>query len=354
MIQLHNIYKTHVGTNDSLSNINLEIQAGEVVAIIGPSGSGKSLLLKTINMLEPPTKGEVIFKGEALTVEKKDLRKFRQKIGMVFQDFTLFEHLNVLENLTVGPINLLDIPKEQAEEQALALLKQIGLLNKAHCFSEELSGGQKQRVAIARALSMNPEIMLFDEPTSNLDPTAIGEVVEVMKALSKTGMTMVIVTHRISIVKALASKVIFIEAGRIVEQGTVDEVINHPTNSRTKDFIFQTKTFSMEIDTPEYDFIELVNGVENYAIDDNVPAEIIEKVRHIVEEIVALLPKVPGTRVELFSDRATDKLEISVFYKGNENNLLDEDSLEKVIISNMSKSVEFSYRENLNLIKVVL
>ncbi|GHT82955.1 hypothetical protein FACS1894125_6170 [Actinomycetota bacterium] len=354
MINLKNVSKTYNGVDYKLRDINLEVEKGEVVAIIGPAGSGKSLLLKSINMLEPPTAGEIVFDGVNLMDKSINLDGVRKRMGMVFQNFTLFENLNVLQNLTIGPEKLLGMPKVEAQEQALKILKQIGLLSKAKSYSEDLSDGQKQRVAIARSLSMNPEILLFDEPTSNLDPTAVGEVVQVMQTLAKAGTTMVIVTHRLSIVKDIATRVVFMSDGSIVESGDVDAVLNNPKERLTRDFVFQTKSFSFDIDTPDYDFIALINDVENYSIQNGITEEAKEKLRHIVEELGGLVPKTSGSKIEVYTDSSTNKLTILATYGGFENNLLANDSMEKKIIEKMSKSVDYYHKDGINQIKVVV
>ena len=225
------------GSNLVLDHINTEIRKGEVVVIVGPSGSGKSTFLRSLNLLEVPTSGTICFEGMNITDKKTDINKYRQKIGMVFQHFNLFPHKTILENLTLAPIKLLKKPKEEAEAEARALLKRVGLEEKESAYPAQLSGGQKQRVAIARALAMDPEIMLFDEPTSALDPEMVGEVLDVMKDLAKSGMTMVIVTHEMGFAREVASRVLFIDQGVVMESGTPEEIFNHPQNERTKNFL---------------------------------------------------------------------------------------------------------------------
>ena len=215
----------------------MDIHAGETVVLLGPSGSGKSTFLRCLNQLETVTSGSILVDGQDITQKKVDLNKVRQKVGMVFQHFNLFEHLTVMENMTLAPVNLKKENQPDAEDTALRLLKRVGLADKTNCYPRQLSGGQKQRVAIARALAMNPEILLFDEPTSALDPEMVGEVLHVMQDLAHSGMTMVVVTHEIGFAREVADRVIFMEGGYIVEQGTADEVINHPKEKRTIDFL---------------------------------------------------------------------------------------------------------------------
>ena len=225
------------GVLEVLKGMDVEIEEGEVVCLIGPSGSGKSTFLRCLNRLEDITGGEVIIDGYNVTDPATDLNKVRQNIGMVFQHFNLFPHLSVMENITLAPVELKKMGKEEAKEKALELLRTVGLEDKAYAYPAQLSGGQKQRVAIARALAMNPDNMLFDEPTSALDPEMVGEVLNVMKDLAKAGMTMVVVTHEIGFAREVSNRVLFMDGGVIVEEGTPDEIFNNPKNPRTIDFL---------------------------------------------------------------------------------------------------------------------
>ncbi|MBE6680778.1 MAG: amino acid ABC transporter ATP-binding protein [Ruminococcaceae bacterium] len=228
------------GDNDEikvLRGIDEHIKKGEKVVIIGPSGGGKSTFLRCLNRLEEPTSGEIWFGNECITDKKCDINRLRMKMGMVFQHFNLFPHKSVMENITLAPIKLLKLPKEQAEKEAMELLAMVGLADKANAYPSQLSGGQKQRVAIARALAMKPEVMLFDEPTSALDPELVGEVLNVMKKLANDGMTMVCVTHEMGFAKEVATRVLFMCDGVIAESGTPDEIFTNPQNPRTKQFL---------------------------------------------------------------------------------------------------------------------
>ncbi len=222
---------------DVLKGVDTTISKGEVVVIIGPSGCGKSTFLRTLNLLEEPTGGHVYFEGVDITSPKTDINIHRQKIGMVFQQFNLFPHMTVLKNMTLAPMKLLNVSKEDAESRALKLLERVGLADRADSYPSQLSGGQKQRVAIVRALAMQPDVMLFDEPTSALDPEMVGEVLEVMKSLADEGMTMVVVTHEMGFAREVADRVLFIDQGIIMEEGTPDEVFNSPKSPRLKDFL---------------------------------------------------------------------------------------------------------------------
>ena len=236
MIEIKNLYKDF-GKKKVLKGIDLTINKGDKIAIIGPSGCGKSTLLRCINMLEKPTKGEVIFSGINLCDKDVELNKIRQKMGMVFQQFNLFSHLSVIDNITLAPIKLGLMSKSKAEKEALRLLKLIDLSDKKNEFPNNLSGGQKQRVAIVRSLILNPDIILFDEPTSALDPEMVKEVTEVMKKIADDGMTMVVVSHEMSFVKEFASRVLFMDDGNIIEQGSSNDIFKHPKSDRLKEFL---------------------------------------------------------------------------------------------------------------------
>ena len=234
MIEIKKLYKSY-GDNAVLKGIDQTVSEAEVLCIVGPSGSGKSTMLRCINLLEVPTSGEVYIDGELVT--SQNINEIRTKMGMVFQNFNLFPHMTVLENVTCAPINVKGVSKADAEAKAMELLTRVGLDNKANAYPRSLSGGQQQRVAIARALAMDPEIMLFDEPTSALDPETVGEVLDVMKDLAKEGLAMIVVTHEMGFAKEVADKVIFMDEGVIVEQGTPEEVLVNPSEERTKNFL---------------------------------------------------------------------------------------------------------------------
>ncbi|WP_434102333.1 amino acid ABC transporter ATP-binding protein [Enterococcus faecalis] len=225
------------GDNTVLNDINVSINEGDVVCVIGPSGSGNSTFLRCLNQLEEASSGDIIIDGANLTDKNTDINQVRQHIGMVFQHFNLFPHLSILENIVLAPTDLGRLSKDEAEKKALELLERVGLADKKDAYPDSLSGGQKQRVAIARALAMNPDIMLFDEPTSALDPEMVGDVLGVMKDLAKQGMTMVIVTHEMGFAKEVANRVMFIDGGNFLEDGSPEQVFENPQNPRTKDFL---------------------------------------------------------------------------------------------------------------------
>ncbi|WP_161878509.1 amino acid ABC transporter ATP-binding protein [Alkalibacterium sp. MB6] len=237
MIKVNHLKKSF-GKNEVLSDINEEIQKGEVVVVIGPSGSGKSTFLRCLNMLEKPSDGEIVFEGTSLTgLKEQELNQLRQKMGMVFQQFNLFPHKTALENVTIAPIKVKGVPEWEAQQDGTRILEQVGLADKVDAYPSSLSGGQQQRVAIARALAMNPDVMLFDEPTSALDPEMVGEVLKVMKDLANSGMTMVVVTHEMGFAKEVADRVIFMDGGYVVEQGVPEDIFTHPQHERTQDFL---------------------------------------------------------------------------------------------------------------------
>ena len=236
MIDVKNLTKSF-GNLEVLKGVSQHISKGERVVLIGPSGSGKSTFLRCLNLLETPSGGEIIFEGQSITDDKCDINKIRQKMGMVFQHFNLFPNMTILKNITLAPIRTGLMNREQAEKKAMELLKRVGLEDKASSYPAQLSGGQKQRIAIVRALCMQPEVMLFDEPTSALDPEMVGEVLDVMKELAKSGMTMVCVTHEMGFAREVADRVLFMDEGKIIEEGTPAEIFGSPKEQRTKDFL---------------------------------------------------------------------------------------------------------------------
>lgn len=236
LIQVKNLGKSF-GSISVLSGIDLDIYKGDVVFVVGPSGSGKSTFLRCLNRLEEPTEGQILFEGVDIVDPKTNIDKHRQKMGMVFQQFNLFPHMTILKNLTLAPVKLQGRSQKEAEAEAMALLKRVGLEGRAHAYPSQLSGGQKQRIAIVRALCMKPDVMLFDEPTSALDPEMVGEVLEVMKELAEEGMTMVVVTHEMGFAREVATRCLFMDGGRVLEEAPPAEFFSHPKNPRLQDFL---------------------------------------------------------------------------------------------------------------------
>ena len=236
MISVKNLCKSF-GDHEVLKNISYDIEAGEKIVIIGPSGSGKSTFLRCLNLLETPTSGQIFFEDKEITAPGVDINLVRQQMGMVFQHFNLFPHLSIMDNITLAPVNLKKMTKAEAEEEAMRLLKIVNLEEKAKAYPNQLAGGQKQRIAIVRSLAMKPKMMLFDEPTSALDPEMVGEVLEVMKNLAKDGMTMAVVTHEMGFAKEVGTKVLFMDEGIILEEGTPEQIFGDPKEARTKEFL---------------------------------------------------------------------------------------------------------------------
>lgn len=261
MIKIEHLSKTY-GNLAVLKGVNAEIKKGEVISIIGPSGTGKSTFLRCLNLLETPSGGNIYIDGENIFPKKVKTSRIRLKMGMVFQSFNLFEHLSVLDNITLGPVKLLKKTKTDAEKKAVELLQVVGLAEKMNAYPGELSGGQKQRVAIARCLAMEPEIILFDEPTSALDPTMVSEVLGVIRRLAKEGMTMVIVTHEMRFARDISTRVFYMDEGIVYEEGTPEQIFNHPEKEKTKAFINRIRSFSYHIGNARFDLYQMNAEIE--------------------------------------------------------------------------------------------
>ena len=276
MISIKHLSKTFKNPDGQsltvLKDVNCEIQKGEVISIIGPSGTGKSTLLRAINMLEPPTSGEIWVDGENITAKGYPLHMMRRKMGMVFQSFNLFDHMTVLQNIIYAPMELLKLPEEQAKQEAMELLRKVGLAQKADVYPSSLSGGQKQRVAIARSLAMHPEVVLFDEPTSALDPTMVGEVLSVIRSLAKEGLTMLIVTHEMRFARDVSTRIFFMNEGVIYEDGSPEQIFEHPKRSATKEFVNRIQRIVYEIDgSGTFDYYQMETEIKRFWIKYNLP-----------------------------------------------------------------------------------
>lgn len=298
MITVRHLNKTYDNYGQPLTvlrDVNCEIKKGEVISIIGPSGTGKSTFLRCLNKLETPTGGEIIINGENILDKKANLSKIRQKTGMVFQSFNLFNNLSIIENIMVGPVKLLGMSREEARKQGMELLRSVGMADKANNYPSDLSGGQKQRVAIARALSMKPEILLFDEPTSALDPTMVGEVLAVIRKLAQEGMTMAIVTHEMKFARDVSSRIFFMCNGIIYEDGTPEQIFDNPQNPLTKVFINKIRRVEFRIEDGNYDLFGMNTEIRSYFLKYTYDNGDFEKIALVLKEMLGnILPLAKG------------------------------------------------------------
>ena len=355
IISVKNLEKRYED-NVILSNVNVDIEKGEVISIIGPSGAGKSTFLRALNFLDPPTSGEVFFDGVNLT--KKNVDAARRRMGMVFQNFGLFTHLNVLQNLTAGPVKLLKKSKSEAEEKAHELLKTVGLAGRANYFPRQLSGGQKQRVAIARCLAMSPEAILFDEPTSALDPTMVSEVMAVMRSLAKSGMTMIVVTHEMDFARDVSNRVFYMDEGGIYEEGSPKDIFENPKKPKTQSFIFNIRSFSYEVTSRNFDYVEMLSGVENFCFRHAIEKKTANKLQLLAEELVIniIMPKHEACSLNLSFSEKLGNYELSVTYLGEKFDALEEsgDDLSAMMVKKSAKTLRHEYADGRNTITATL
>ncbi len=356
VISVKNLGK-RFGENVILQNVNAEIDKGEVVSIIGPSGTGKSTFLRAINFLDPPTDGEVFFGDKRIT--KKNMDAVRLRMGMVFQSFGLFSHLDVMGNLTAGPIKLLKIPRKEAEEKAAGLLKAVGLLERARFMPNQLSGGQKQRAAIARCLAMSPEIILFDEPTSALDPAMVGEVMAVMRNLAKSGMTMLVVTHEMDFARDVSSRVMYMDEGGIYEQGSPAEIFGNPKKPKTQAFIYNIRSYSYEIASRDFDYVEMLSGVENFCFRHAIEKKAANKLQLIAEELIinVVAPKYGACSLNLSISDKLNSYALCVSYAGEKANALESaaaDDLSAMMVISSAREIKHEYAQGLNTLTAIL
>ncbi len=300
MIELIHLEKKYENATP-LADVNAVINDGDVISVIGPSGTGKSTLIRCINMLERPTNGQILLDGVDITAPKYDLTLARRRMGMVFQSFNLFGHLTVIENLMLAPMDILKTTKQEAYDTGMALLRRVGLAGRELQYPEQLSGGQKQRVAIARTLAMDPDVILLDEPTSALDPTMVGEVQAVIRDLARTGKTMMIVTHEMSFARAICNRVFYMDQGGICEDGTPEQIFDHPQKELTRRFIRKLKVLELDIDSREYDFIGASAKLDRYCFQNDIPARTKYRIRLAFEELVQqmLLPVLEHTPIRV-------------------------------------------------------
>ena len=290
MIQVSHLKKVYGNGLEVLRDVNATIGRGEVISIIGPSGTGKSTFLRCLNLLETPSGGSITVGGCDLLSKKTDVSKLRQKMGMVFQSFNLFNHLSIMENLCIGPMKLLGKSRKDAEARALELLAMVGLAEKADAMPSQLSGGQKQRIAIARCLSMEPEIILFDEPTSALDPTMVSEVLGVIRTLAKQGMTMVIVTHEMRFARDVSTRIFYMDQGVVYEEGTPEQIFDNPQRELTRVFINRIREYHYAISSSQYDLYELQGGMVQFCAKYYLSAELQHQVQLLAEEVLQVVP----------------------------------------------------------------
>lgn len=345
MIRIEHLKKAYPNITP-LKDVSVTINKGDVISIIGPSGTGKSTLIRCINMLEKPTSGTIYVDGECITDKKTDISKIRRKMSMVFQSFNLFEHLSVIENIMAAPVDMLGKTKKEAYEKGIELLSMVGLADKALSYPDELSGGQKQRVAIARALAMDPKIILLDEPTSALDPTMVGEVQSVIKELAKKGLTMMIVTHEMSFARYIANRVFYMDDGGIYEEGTPEEIFDNPQKERTIRFIRHLKVFERTIKSKTFDFLGFNTDFEEFGRKNHISQSSIYRTQAAFEEICTqiILPKLReefalNVVIEYSSEEKTVKMQIK--YTGKVFNPCDTDNLLSLTIArNSAKTIE--------------
>lgn len=353
MIQIRHLRKEYP-TITPIKDLSVDINKGDVISIIGPSGTGKSTLIRCINMLESPTSGEIRINGELITDKKCDINKIRQKMGMVFQSFNLFNHMSIIENIMAAPMDLLKKSKQEAYDDGIRLLRTVGLADKALNYPDELSGGQKQRVAIARALAMEPDILLLDEPTSALDPTMVGEVQAVIRDLAKQGLTMMIVTHEMNFARDVANRVFYMDEGGVYEDGTPEQIFDHPQKEKTVRFIKHIKVFERLITSKDFDFIGFNTDLEEFGRKNQISQKAIYRSQMVFEELCVsiLLPQFENDfslNITAEYSQETEKVTMKIKYSGNRfdpkssDNLLSlklaENSAESIVYEEIDEGV---------------
>ncbi len=343
MIRVEHLQKTYDNGVTVLKDVSCVVNKGDVISIIGPSGTGKSTFLNCLNLLEQPTGGEIYIKGENILDPKCNVPKVRQKMGMVFQNFNLFDHLSIMGNLTIGPIKLLGRTKEEAEAQGYELLKMVGLAEKADAMPSQLSGGQKQRVAIARTLAMNPEIILFDEPTSALDPTMVSEVLSVIRTLAKTGITMLIVTHEMNFARDVSNRIFFMDKGYIWEDGSPEQVFENPKTNEARIFINRIRGLHFDIESADYDLYKFNSMIEQFGVKYFFSNERTTALLHVIEELLAMLDCDRGISIDMEYSEKEGEVTVRVLQKGRAESVLDDenaDELSLAIIRGSCKNIE--------------
>ena len=358
MIEVRHLRKEYPNVTP-LTDVNARIGKGEVVSVIGPSGTGKSTFLRCLNGMERPSSGEILLEGVDIYQDPATITKVRQKMGMVFQSFNLFSHLTIIENTMMAPVDLLGLGRQEAYDEALRLLKSVGLAEKAKNYPDELSGGQQQRAAIVRALAMRPEVLLFDEPTSALDPTMVGEVLAVIRNLAREGLTMVIVTHEMKFARDVSSRVFYMDQGVIYEEGAPEAIFDHPRKQRTRVFVKQLRNFHYTIESRDFDFVAVANSLAEFAHRQALSSAQNLKFQQIFEEMCVslILPSLPDAGIRLSFDAACleggGACEVILRWEGKRFNPLEEgDELSVKIALAKTESARYSYEEGSNLIHI--
>lgn len=348
MIKIEHLRKEYPNVTP-LQDVNAEIRDGDVIAVIGPSGTGKSTLLRCINQMEKPTSGRVWVNGVDITDKKCNINKVRRKMGMVFQSFNLFGHLTVIENIMLSPVDLLGKSKQEAYDEGMRLLRTVGLAEKALNYPDELSGGQKQRIAIARALAMDPDVILLDEPTSALDPTMVGEVQAVIRDLAQTGKTLMIVTHEMSFARAISNRVFYMDEGGIYEDGSPEQIFDHPQRENTRWFVKKLKVLELNIQSRDYDFLAMAGQIEAYCNKNQIAPKMANRIQLAFEEIMRLiLPVMENPVIQAVCEyaEATGRAEWTLRYAGPRLDVSQtSDELALSVLNGMTDHMEYSWHE---------
>ncbi len=352
MIRIEHLKKVYPNVTP-LKDVNVEIQDGDVISVIGPSGTGKSTLLRCINLLEKPTEGRIWLDDTEITDPKCDLGRIRRKMGMVFQAFNLFGHLTVIENLMLAPMDLLGKSKQEAYDQGMRLLRMVGLAEKALNYPDELSGGQKQRIAIARTLAMDPDIILLDEPTSALDPTMVGEVQAVIRDLAKTGKTLLIVTHEMNFARAICNRTFYMDEGGIYEDGTPEQIFEHPLREKTRWFVRRLKVLELSIENRDYDFLGMAGEIDQYCNKNQIPFQSAHRVHLAFEELVqlTLLEKLtePNIQIVIEYSEAEERVLMDVRYNGDAWDLTKEGKgLPLSVLKSTAEEITWQWKDGRN------
>ena len=348
MIKIEHLRKEYPNVTP-LEDVSVEIRDGDVISVIGPSGTGKSTLLRCINQMEKPTSGKVWVDGLEITDKRCDINKVRQKMGMVFQSFNLFGHLTVIENIMLSPVDLLGKSRQEAYDEGMRLLRTVGLAEKALNYPDELSGGQKQRIAIARALAMDPDIILFDEPTSALDPTMVGEVQAVIRELARTGKTLMIVTHEMNFARTVSNRVFYMDEGGIYEDGTPEQIFEHPQRENTRRFIKKLKVLELNIESKDYDFLSMAGQIEAYCGKNQITPKTSGRIQLAFEETTRLLmPMLATPRIQAVCEysEAAETAEWTFSYGGQHLDVTDAgDELALTVLRGVAASMDYAWKE---------